>query len=173
MQNTLRPLLRILLFAVIAFALDRLAKIWVVDWMDLANLYTIEMFPPYLTYQMGWNEGVNFGFLGFGGDNMRYVLIGLALVLVTGLVIWQRRAPGWLLPAATGLVVGGALGNVWDRVIFGAVADFLNVSCCGIYNPFTFNTADVMIFIGVIGLIIWGDRDKGRSRRAKPRTHSR
>ncbi|MEX0970084.1 MAG: signal peptidase II [Paracoccaceae bacterium] len=173
MQDTLRPLTRILLFALLAYALDRLTKIWVVDWMDLANLYIIEVYPPFLTYRMAWNEGVNFGLLGFGGDSMRYVLIGLALVLVTGLLIWQRRAPGWLLPAATGLVVGGALGNVWDRVIFGAVADFLNVSCCGINNPFAFNLADAFIFIGVVGLIFWGDRGRAKSRATKPRTRSR
>ena len=169
MRTTLRPLLRIAFFALLAYGLDRLTKIWVVDWMDLANLYTIEVFPPFLTYKMAWNEGVNFGFLGFGGDTMRWALIALALLLVSGLVIWQRRAPGWLVPAATGLVVGGALGNVWDRVIFGAVADFLNVSCCGINNPFAFNLADTFIFIGVIGLIIWGERSQTAERRTRSR----
>lgn len=169
MYLRLRPVLRIALFALLAYGLDRLTKIWVVDWMNLANRLTIEVWPPYLTYQMAWNEGVNFGFLGFGGDTMRWVLIALALVIVLALLIWQRRAPGWIVPASTGLVIGGALGNVWDRVIFGAVADFLNVSCCGINNPFAFNLADAFIFLGVIGLIIWGDRAK----RKTPRTRSR
>ena len=51
------------------------------------------------------------------------------------------------------LLCGGALANAFDRIIYdGAVADFLNMSCCGIYNPFVFNFADVFIFIGAVGL---------------------
>jgi len=165
----MKPLLRILIVALVAYSLDRLSKIWVVDWMDLANKLTIEVWPPFLTYQMAWNEGVNFGVLGFGGETMRWMLIALALVIVAALLIWQRRAPGWMAPIATGLVVGGALGNVWDRVIFGAVADFLNVSCCGINNPFAFNLADTFIFIGVVGLIIWGDHSKPKRRKTRSR----
>ena len=165
----MEPLLRILIVALVAYSLDRLSKIWVVDWMDLANKLTIEVWPPFLTYQMAWNEGVNFGVLGFGGETMRWMLIALALVIVAALLIWQRRAPGWMALIATGLVVGGALGNVWDRVIFGAVADFLNVSCCGINNPFAFNLADTFIFIGVVGLIIWGDHSKPKRRKTRSR----
>ena len=165
----MKPLLRILIVALVAYSLDRLSKIWVVDWMDLANKLTIEVWPPFLTYQMAWHEGVTFGVLGFGGETMRWMLIALALVIVAALLIWQRRAPGWMAPIATGLVVGGALGNVWDRVIFGAVADFLNVSCCGINNPFAFNLADTFIFIGVVGLIIWGDHSKPKRRKTRSR----
>ena len=52
-----------------------------------------------------------------------------------------------------GLVIGGALGNVFDRLYHGAVVDFLNMSCCGINNPFSFNIADVWVFAGAFGLI--------------------
>ena len=55
--------------------------------------------------------------------------------------------------------MGGALGNVVDRVLHGAVADFLNMSCCGINNPYAFNIADISIFIGAIGLVIFTDTD--------------
>lgn len=163
----MRIFLRIALVAALAFALDRLSKIWVVDWLDLANKLQIEVFPPYLNFHMAWNEGVNFGFLGLGGETMRLALIGLALVIVLALLIWQRRATGWMAPIATGLVVGGALGNVWDRVIFGAVADFLNMSCCGIRNPFAFNVADIFVFAGVVGLLIWGDTQPKPKRKPK------
>ena len=47
-----------------------------------------------------------------------------------------------------GVVIGGALGNAWDRLQYGAVADFMNMSCCGIDNPYAFNIADVAIFAG-------------------------
>jgi signal peptidase II len=57
-------------------------------------------------------------------------------------------------------VIGGALGNTLDRVMYGAVADFLNVSCCGISNPFAFNVADIGIFGGALGLLIFANEAK-------------
>jgi signal peptidase II len=65
-----------------------------------------------------------------------------------------RNKRGWLLPLAAGAVVGGALGNALDRVIYGAVADFINMSCCGINNPSSFNIADALIFLGAFILFI-------------------
>ena len=59
---------------------------------------------------------------------------------------WQRLTAGLLL--------GGALGNVVDRLIYGAVADFINMSCCGIDNPYAFNVADIAMFAGAIGLVL-------------------
>ena len=63
-----------------------------------------------------------------------------------------------------GLLIGGALGNVVDRVLYGAVADFLNMSCCGIENPFAFNVADVAIFAGAIGLVLFTGKAQAASR---------
>ena len=51
-------------------------------------------------------------------------------------------------------LIGGALGNVIDRLVYGAVADFLNVTCCGFVNPYAFNVADIAIFVGAIGLAL-------------------
>jgi signal peptidase II len=61
------------------------------------------------------------------------------------------------------VLVGGALGNVIDRIVYGAVADFLNISCCGIENPYAFNVADIAIFAGAIGLVIYAKADSGGS----------
>jgi signal peptidase II len=74
----------------------------------------------------------------------------------------MRREPhGPRAEVSAGLLIGGALGNVVDRVLYGAVADFLNMSCCGIENPYTFNVADIAIFAGAIGLIFFtGNGDK-------------
>ncbi|MCC5973356.1 MAG: signal peptidase II, partial [Rubellimicrobium sp.] len=62
---------------------------------------------------------------------------------------------------SAGLLVGGALGNVVDRLLYGAVADFLNMSCCGISNPYAFNVADIAVFAGAIGLVIFTGGDNG------------
>ena len=61
---------------------------------------------------------------------------------------------------AGGLLLGGALGNVIDRLLYGAVADFLNMSCCGISNPYAFNVADISIFVGAVGLAFLSDEGK-------------
>jgi signal peptidase II len=71
-------------------------------------------------------------------------------------LFWVRKET--LTPicmAAAGLLLGGAMGNVVDRVIYGAVADFLNMSCCGIQNPYSFNVADISIFAGAMGLVLF------------------
>lgn len=154
------PLFRTLLIASGIFFLDRITKWLVVEWMDLESIYRIEVFPPYLNFIMAWNEGINFGLFGAGDDYTRYILIGLAVIIVAGLLYWVRDKSGWLIPVATGAIVGGALGNVLDRFIYGAVADFLNMSCCGIDNPYAFNIADVAIFAGAIGLILFGEKKK-------------
>jgi signal peptidase II len=60
------------------------------------------------------------------------------------------------------MLIGGALGNVVDRIAYGFVVDFLNMSCCGIDNPFVFNIADIFIFAGAIGLILFEDRARGK-----------
>lgn len=62
-------------------------------------------------------------------------------------------------------MVGGALGNVVDRLLYGAVADFLNMSCCGFENPYAFNVADISIFIGAFGLILFAGHD-GKAKKA-------
>jgi len=145
-------LLRMVAGAVIAFGLDRLSKILVIDWLDLASVRVIEVQPPYLVFQMAWNRGVNFGFLS--DQDSRWELVVVALVVSLVLAIWVRNERGWIRPLAVGAIVGGALGNALDRVIYGAVADYLNMSCCGIRNPYSFNAADVFIVCGAFMLIV-------------------
>jgi signal peptidase II len=87
---------------------------------------------------------------------VRWVLVALALAISTWVWWWIRREqPSLRVQIAGGLLIGGALGNVIDRIIYGAVADFLNMSCCGIENPFAFNVADIAVFAGAIGLVLF------------------
>lgn len=142
--------------ALAVLALDRLSKWVVVEAMDLAHLGRIEVWPPYLNFVMAWNRGINFGIGSQGPEAMRWLLTALALAISAALVIWVRRRAAregagprvsgmaW----GAGIVIGGAIGNAWDRLQYGAVADFLNMSCCGIANPYAFNVADVAIFAG-------------------------
>ena len=138
------------------FLLDQATKYIVVHWMNLMTRQEIDVAAPFLVFQMAWNRGVNFG-LGAGAD-MRWVLIGVALAISAAVLVWLWRTGGtkWTYISA-GLLIGGALGNVVDRVLYGAVADFINMSCCGIDNPYAFNVADVAIFAGAIGLALLPD----------------
>ena len=155
------PLLRMAVGVVIAFGLDRLSKILIIDWLDLASVGVIEVQPPYLVLQMAWNRGINFGL--FKEHDGGWGLVAVALLASLVLAIWVRNQRGWIRPLAAGIIAGGALGNALDRVIYGAVADYLNMSCCGIRNPYSFNVADVFIFCGAIMLIVGSGRRGARS----------
>ena len=89
----------------------------------------------------------------------KWVLVGLAVAICGAIVWWMMRdRPGLPVLVSAGLVIGGAVGNVIDRLMYGAVADFLNVSCCGWRNPWSFNVADIAIFVGAFGLIVLSAR---------------
>ncbi|MEX3017671.1 signal peptidase II [Gymnodinialimonas hymeniacidonis] len=144
--------------ALIWFALDQGSKYGVLYGLNLIELRHLEVLPPLLNFHLGWNTGINFGLFGGGPEVMRWVLIGVAAVIIGWLLYWAKTGlsrPIALL--AAGAVIGGALGNSLDRAIHGAVIDFLNMSCCGIVNPFAFNIADVGIFAGAFGLIFFAD----------------
>lgn len=149
------------------FLADQATKWFVVHWLDLANRHSIEVLPPFVNFRMAWNRGVNFGILSH--LDMRWVLIAFALVISALVLYWVGRDKGgkWSQLSA-GLLVGGALGNVVDRVLYGAVADFLNMALPGWENPYSFNIADIAVFAGAVGLVIFaGDAGADRSRKAR------
>ncbi|MEM8788786.1 MAG: signal peptidase II [Pseudomonadota bacterium] len=141
------------LIALAILIADQAVKWWVVERLSLKTLSAIDVLPPFLNLRMAWNYGINFGLFGGTSDAQRWALVALAVGISAVLAIWAARAGGRWIPTGAGLVIGGALGNAWDRVVYGAVADFLNMSCCGIANPFSFNIADISIFAGAALLI--------------------
>ncbi len=147
-----------LILSALVLLLDQSSKWAVVFAMDLRNRLAIDVLPPLLNFRMAWNEGINFGLFSNDAEIMRWVLTGLAVVISVGLLWWGRKFTSWAGSLLIALVVGGALGNALDRVLYGAVADFLNMSCCGIKNPYAFNVADITIFAGAIGLVLFGDK---------------
>lgn len=162
---------RIVLAAAATFGVDQATKLAVVQGLNLIDRGVIEVLPPYLVFRMAWNQGVNFGLLAHASDIMRWVLVAVSLAISAWVWRWLRRdgaAPRAQI--AGGLLIGGALGNVVDRVIYGAVADFLNMSCCGIDNPYAFNVADIAVFAGAAGLVLFAGPPKSPSGPAtKPR----
>ncbi|MEM6477658.1 MAG: signal peptidase II [Pseudomonadota bacterium] len=145
--------------ALFVFLLDQVSKWYVVHFLELDTRLALDVLPPFLNLRMTWNYGINFGlFSGTGGT--RWILIAIALVICAGVLWWMRKGQGRLALICAGLLVGGALGNVIDRVIYGAVADFLNMSCCGFTNPYAFNVADCAVFAGALGLVFFAEDHK-------------
>jgi signal peptidase II len=144
------------LSALATFSLDQASKLIVVQGLNLVERGVVEVLPPFLTFRMAWNRGINFGLFAHDADVMRWVLVVLALAISTWVFLWVRReSPDWRMQIAAGLLIGGAMGNVLDRIVYGAVADFLNMSCCGIENPYAFNVADIAVFAGALGLVLF------------------
>lgn len=142
--------------AALTLMADQASKYIVVQQLDLISRQSIEVLAPWLNLRMAWNRGVNFGLFANDAAVMRWVLVALALAISGWVWRWVSREPHSLrVQLAAGLLVGGALGNVLDRLIYGAVADFLNMSVPGIANPYSFNLADVAIFAGALGLVVF------------------
>lgn len=145
-----------------AFLIDQGTKYFVVHWMGLSQKHAIDVLPPLLNFRYGENRGINFGLFQGETDIMRWVLIAVSIVISAAVFWWVRRSHlgSARMQLCAGLLIGGALGNVVDRLLYGYVLDFLNMSCCGIDNPFVFNVADVFIFAGAIGLVLFEPRTK-------------
>ncbi len=151
-----------------AFLMDQASKYVVIHIWQLSRIREIDVLPPFLNFRYGENRGINFGLFNDGSDASRYILITLAVVICIGVLVWLRRGrfgPKELISG--GFLIGGALANVVDRLIYGYVLDFLNNSLPGWNNPFVYNLADVFIFAGAIGLILFADDKKSRPKKRK------
>lgn len=147
--------------AAVVLALDQILKFFVLYGLQLDERGRIDVLPPWLGFRMAWNRGINFGLFANAADPARWLLIGLALVISVWIWVWIRRQPHRpVVKWSAGLLIGGAIGNVIDRIRYGAVADFLNMSAPGLDNPYSFNLADVAIFFGALGLVIFTGREK-------------
>ncbi|MEF3047974.1 signal peptidase II [Pseudotabrizicola sp. L79] len=160
------------LTATLTFVLDQATKLAVVQGLNLIERGVIEIVPPFLVFRMAWNRGINFGLFAGEGDLVRWFLVALSLAITAWVWRWISRSHQTrLVQISAGLLIGGALGNVIDRVVYEAVADFLNMSCCGIENPYAFNVADITIFLGAIGLVLFtgsgedAPKPKGKGRK--------
>jgi signal peptidase II len=156
--------------ALAAFLVDQASKYAVIFGMDLWRIRQIDVLPPLLNFRYGENRGINFGLFDGGSDASRWILIAMALVICGAVLLWVKRSRmgRWAMISA-GILVGGALANVLDRLVYGYVLDFLNMSCCGIDNPFVFNLADVFIFAGAIGLVFLAPEDSVRPEKRRTR----
>ena len=142
---------------------DQVSKWWIVE--RVMQPPRIIPVTPFFNLVMGWNRGVSFGL--FNSDAaVAWVFIGLALAIVAFLAVWLAKADRTFVAVALGSVIGGAAGNIIDRIRFGAVADFLDFHAFGHHWP-AFNAADTAISAGAVLLIIDALFEGSRSPRNK------
>jgi signal peptidase II len=156
-----------LLAALVVLVADQASKWWVLNGLNLPELRQVVVLPV-LNLTMVWNRGVTFGLLNGLGSWGHVLLAVIALAVVVALGFWLRRAESKVVAVAIGAIAGGAIGNVIDRVRYGAVVDFIHAHVdtpWGDYSWYVFNVADAAIVCGVAALILDSQFSKRRPER--------
>ncbi len=163
-------LLRWLSLAAAVTALDQWSKALAESLLDYGQPVAVL---PVLNFTLHYNTGAAFSLLSEAGGPQRWLLSGVAALVSLGLAVWLATLPARerLLGAALALILGGALGNLWDRLSLGHVVDFVSLHCAGHYFP-TFNLADAAITLGAIALLLDAWRQPGKAGVAGPRRGS-
>jgi lipoprotein signal peptidase len=140
----------------IVLAADQGSKWWVLHVLDLPSLGQVALLPM-LNLTMVWNPGVTFGLLRADSWWGSLLLAAVAIGVVIALGFWLRRAESRMAAVSIGAIAGGAIGNVIDRVRYGAVVDFIHFyipTTSGEWSWYVFNVADASIVCGVAALVI-------------------
>lgn len=154
MRRTRSHLTLGLAVAAVVVVLDQLTKWWILNTVMQPFPRVVEV-TPFFNLVLTWNPGVSFGMFAHEAEYMPYVLSAVSVVITLFLLGWLRRADSRFVALCLGLVIGGAMGNVVDRLLYGAVADFLDFHAFG-FHFWAFNIADSGISVGVILLVIDG-----------------
>jgi signal peptidase II len=142
--------------AALVILLDQLAKHWITVTMHMQPGASIALAPPLLNLTLVLNRGVSFGMFkaGEGTEIIRWLLAAFSAGVSIALAVWVRSARRILPALAIGLIIGGALGNLADRIRLGSVVDFIDVSQALPWFPWVFNVADAGVNVGVALLLL-------------------
>jgi signal peptidase II len=149
------PLRAGVLAALVTLVADQASKLWLLNGFDLARRGVVKV-TPFFDLVLAWNIGISFGWLQNDGQAAQLALMAVKVVAVIALAIWMARSQTRLATIALGLIIGGAIGNGIDRLVYGAVVDFalFHIEIGGnTYNWYVFNLADVAIVAGVAALL--------------------
>ena len=150
-RETMTPARIGLLVALATLALDQGSKVWLLYGLDLPLREPIVV-APFLELVVVWNRGISYGLFQQNTELGRWLLFGLSAAATIGLGVWMARARTTLLSWSLGMIIGGAIGNAIDRLIYGAVFDFVHAHA-GSFSWYVFNIADAGIVAGVAGLL--------------------
>ena len=140
------------IFVLVLFAIDRISKILILKNFinnSLSEIY----FNSFLNFSLVWNSGIGFGILQIE-PNIFYSIISIIITIINLILIyWMLTSSNYLESIFISIILGGALGNLFDRYYYSSVPDFIDLHYES-FHWFTFNIADIFITIGIIGLII-------------------
>ena len=152
---------RWLAVSAMVIVLDLVSKAWIVHALQPGDMVVLA---PWFNLVLAYNEGAAFSFLANAGGWQRWFFLAISLAISAAILVMLRRQAARPFTAfALALVLGGALGNVYDRVTLGRVVDFIQLHAGGYYWP-AFNVADSAISVGVVLLLL---ESLGRSREAR------
>src|SRR5215475_8419443 len=144
-----------LFVAMVTAIMDQAVKLWLVFGFDLPARGRVHL-TPFLDLVMTWNTGISYGLFQQEGPLGQWILLMVKIIAVVLLLMWLARAATPAAAVSLGLIIGGAIGNALDRLIYGAVADFVLfhvTTAAWSFNWYVFNLADAAIVAGVIGLL--------------------
>ncbi len=132
--------------ASLVMAADQASKFWVLRIFDLPGRVSVEIL-PFFNLTMVWNAGISYGLFKQYDPAGQWLIAAFMLGIVGLILFWLIQQPTRLMTIMAGLVIGGALGNLYDRLTYGAVVDFIHLHAAG-YDWYVFNLADAAIVIG-------------------------
>ena len=144
-----------LILALVVIAADQASKAWVLSFFAARGGPPIAPVAPFFNLVLTGNRGMSFGLFNNNDAMNTAVFTVLAAIIVGALLVWLWKAQNSLIRLAIGLIIGGAIGNVVDRIVRGAVVDFLDFHA-GTWHWFAFNLADAAICLGVAALLLDG-----------------
>ena len=132
------------------FLIDRASKLFIINSPETYEQYGIGV-TSFLNFNLIWNEGIAFGLFSFD-DELYYNFLTIFIILVTFIIIWLMYKSKGFERFSFMMIVGGSLGNIYDRIFYSAVPDFIDIHVNN-FHWFIFNVADIFITLGIICLI--------------------
>ena len=149
------PLRLGIIAGIVTLVLDQASKYWLLYVFDIGKRGAVRV-TPFFDLVLAWNIGISFGWFQNDSQIAQMSLMAVKAIAVIALAIWMARSRTVMATVALGLIIGGAIGNAIDRLVYGAVVDFalFHVQIGGnTYNWYVFNLADAAIVAGVMALL--------------------
>ena len=150
LRNKFKKIVLNSIIIIFIFSLDRISKIYILKTAEIESSVDIYL-TPYLNFYLVWNKGIAFGFFSFN-ESLIYNLITLVIMLIILIILSMIVKSYGFTKYSLMIVMGGALGNLFDRIYYSAVPDFIDFHING-YHWFIFNVADIFVTVGILCLI--------------------
>ena len=150
-NNMLKKNIFYFIFILFIFILDRISKLWIISIFNSENNLEIKI-SSFINLNLIWNKGIAFGLFSYG-EKFEYNLLTGLIIMIIAIVFWMIIKTKGLEKYGFLMILGGALGNIFDRLYYSAVPDFIDIYYKN-FHWFVFNVADIFITVGVLMLII-------------------